>query len=78
MNDVTDNNVDSIPKELLDKMLEALNYNVEAMGKSVVIQNLGYNNPHLHEIYFNISHDGELTEDYYNLMRSVELDKNES
>lgn len=74
MNDI----VDKIPKELLDKTLIALNYNVEAMGKSVVIQNLGYNNPHLHEIYFNISHDGELTEDYYNLMRSVELDKNES
>lgn len=76
MNDVI-TNMDSIPKELLDKTLEALNYNVEAMGKSVVISTIG-NNRHLHEIYFNISHNGELTQDYYNLMRAVELDENES
>lgn len=74
MNDIADN----IPKELLEKTLIALNYNVDAMGRSVVIQTSGYNNQQLYEICFDMTHNGELTEDYYNLMRSVELEENES
>jgi hypothetical protein len=75
MNDVKLNN---IPKELFEKVLSALEYNVKAMGKDIVLESVRHPNEHLYEIYFNLSKDGEITEDYYNLMRSSELDENES
>lgn len=78
MNDVTEPNMNSIPKELFDKVLTALQYNVQAMGKDIILQSIGHSNSQLHEIYFNLSIDGDITEDYYNLMRSVDLDENES
>lgn len=79
MNDVKLNNIpDNIPEEIFEKVLSALEYNVKAMGKDIILESLSCPNEHLYEIYFNLSKDGEVTEDYYNLMRSAELDENES
>jgi hypothetical protein len=79
MNDVKLNNIpDNIPEEIFDKVLSALEYNVKAMGKDIILESLSCPNERLYEIYFNLSKDGEITEDYYNLMRSAELEENES
>ena len=75
---MSDLELGNIPKELFDKVSSALDYNVKAMGKDVILQSVGQSNHYLHEIYFNLSVNGEITEYYYNLMRAIELDENES
>ena len=75
---MSDLELGNIPKELFDRVSSALDYNVKAMGKDVILQSVGQSNHYLHEIYFNLSVNGEITEYYYNLMRAIELDENES
>lgn len=72
-------NNSNIPDELIQKIVDALNNNVEPLGKSIAFNQLDHLNDQLYEFCFYVmGENGELTDDYYNLMRSIDLADNES
>jgi len=68
----------NIPKEMLDKLLSALNYNVASKVEHLLMIHVSPEiNPALYEMSFEVKHKDGSFSDYYRLQRSVDLDPNE-
>lgn len=68
----------NIPREMLDKLLSAVNHNVASMiDRSLLLHVVPDFNPAIYEISFYIQNKDESVKDYYKLQRSVELDAGE-